>query len=155
MVVSAGPIGGGGLRIYGALSCGNIYSVFLPMPRKNWSLQYCEASSSAAAPPERDVRASSIHLQKPLLPPDVDLDHRFDFKRTPVPATKANHLIILKGLIATDGSVQDLEVYQGVSAELDKAAQAAFGKWHFKPAMRDGKAVAVEILVGIPPVTAE
>ena len=155
MVISAGPIGGGGLRIYGALSCGSIYSIFLPMPGKNWSLQYCEAASAGAPKPDREVHASSIHLEKPLLPPDVDLDHRFDFKRTPVPGPKANHLIILKGVIAADGSVQNLEVYQGVSAEMDKAAQAAFGKWHFKPAMRDGKAVPVEILVGIPPVTGE
>jgi len=152
MVISAGPIGGGGLRIYGALSCGSIYSIFLPMPGKNWSLQYCEASAGTAKA-ERDTHASSIHLEKPLLPPDVDLDHRFDFKRTPVQGPKANHLIVLKGVIATDGTVQNLEIYQGVSAELDKAARTAFERWHFRPAMRDGKAVAVEILVGIPPVT--
>jgi outer membrane biosynthesis protein TonB len=33
---------------------------------------------------------------------------------------------------------------------MDAAARAAFGKWKFKPAMRDGKPVPVEILVGIP-----
>jgi len=154
MVISAGPMGGGGLRVYGALKCASIYSVFLPMPGKNWSLQYCEASAGSAKS-TTEVHPSAIHLDRPLIPPDVDLDRRFDFKRTPVPAPKTNHLIILKGVIAVDGTVQDLTVYQGVSAELDEAARAAFGRWHFKPAMRDGKAVAVEILVGIPPVTTE
>src|SRR5215470_2427674 len=31
LVISAGPLGGGGLNIYNALSCGKIYSIFLPM----------------------------------------------------------------------------------------------------------------------------
>lgn len=152
MVIAAGPTGGGGLRVYHALSCASIYSIFLPMPGKNWSLQYCEVSSGNKS--ERtDTRPSAIHLDKPLLPPDVELDQRFDFKRTPLPEPKTDHLIILKGIIATDGTVQGLEVYQGVSVELDKAALAAFSQWHFRPAMRDGRAVAVQILVGIPPVT--
>jgi len=154
MVISAGPMGGGGLRMYGALKCASIYSVFLPMPGKNWSLQYCEASSGSAQS-TTEIHPSAIHLDKPLIPPDVDLDRRFDFKRTPVQGPKANHLIILKGVIGTDGTVRDLAVYQGVSAELDEAARVAFGQWHFKPAMRDGKAVAVEILVGIPSVTTD
>ncbi len=150
LVIAAGPMGGGGLRVYGALNCTSIYSIFLPMPGKNWSLEYCEISSPDAQVPA-EVNPSTIHLDKPLIPPDVDLDHRFDFKRTPVPGPKTDHLIILKGVIATDGTVQNLAVYQSVSAELDKAAEAAFSQWHFKPAMRDGKAVAVAILVGIPP----
>jgi Gram-negative bacterial TonB protein C-terminal len=150
LVIAAGPMGGGGLRVYGALNCRSIYSIFLPMPGKNWSLEYCEISSGDAEAPT-EVHPSTIRLDKPLIPPDVDLDRRFDFKRTPVPGPKTDHLIILKGVIATDGTVQNLAVYQSVSAELDRAAEAAFSQWHFKPAMRDGKAVAVAILVGIPP----
>jgi Gram-negative bacterial TonB protein C-terminal len=154
LVIAAGPTGGGGLRVYGALNCASIYSIFLPMPGKNWSLQYCETSSGNREVPT-ESHPSTIRLDKPLLPPDVDLDSRFDFKRTPVPGPKSDHLIILKGEIATDGTVQKLTVYQSVSTELDKAAEAAFSQWHFKPAMRDGKAVAVEILVGIPAVVGE
>jgi Gram-negative bacterial TonB protein C-terminal len=154
MVIAAGPMGGGGLRVYGALSCASIYSIFLPMPGKNWSLQYCEVSSGNTKA-TTEIHPSAIHLDKPLIPPDVDLNRRFDFKRTPLPGPKTDHLIILKGVIATDGTVQNLAVYQGVSAELDKAAEAAFSQWHFKPAMRDGRAVEVQILVGIPPVTGE
>ena len=33
---------------------------------------------------------------------------------------------------------------------MDEAARAAFSQWKFKPALRDGKPVPVEILVGIP-----
>jgi hypothetical protein len=152
LVVSAGPIGGGGLNVYGALDCGKIYSVFLPMPRKNWSLQYC-VKLTQQMPSES--RSTVIHLDRPLLPPDADLTHRFDFKRTPVAVEKLHRSIVLKGVIAVDGSVQQLVVYQGVTPEMDEAARLAFSRWQFKPAMRDGKPVEVQILVGIPPLSGE
>jgi outer membrane biosynthesis protein TonB len=34
---------------------------------------------------------------------------------------------------------------------MDEAARLAFSRWKFKPAMRAGKPVAIELLVGIPP----
>ena len=154
MVVSAGSIGGGGLNVYGALNCGKIYSIFLPMPGKTWPLQYCDRSSAqngAAA----SARVGELRLEKPLVPPDVELNHRYDFKRIAVSAPNVNKSIILKGVIEADGSVQKLIVYQGVSTELDEAARLAFSRWRFKPAMRDGKPVAVDILVGIPPSSGE
>jgi Gram-negative bacterial TonB protein C-terminal len=154
MVVSAGPTGGGGLNVYGALNCGKIYSIFLPMPGKTWPLQYCDRSSAqngAAA----SARVGELRLEKPLVPPDVDLNHRYDFKRIAVSAPNVNKSIILKGVIEADGTVQKLIVYQGVSTELDEAARLAFSRWRFKPAMRDGKPVAVDILVGIPPASGQ
>jgi hypothetical protein len=91
-----------------------------------------------------------VHLDSPLLPPDFDPDHRFDFKRLPVPIEKSHRAIVLKGVLAVDGTIQRLVVYQGVVPEMDEAARIAFSRWRFKPAMRDGKPVEVEILVGIP-----
>jgi Gram-negative bacterial TonB protein C-terminal len=154
LVISAGPIGGGGTSVYGALNCGKIYSIFLPMPGKNWSLQYCNKLVSG---PKTSVEVNSnvIHLDTGLVPPYVDLAHRFDFKRIPVPVEKSHRAIVLKGVIAVDGTVQRLVVYQGVIPEMDEAARIAFSRWHFKPAMKDGKPVEVEILVGIPPLADE
>jgi TonB-like protein len=154
LVVSAGPIGGGGTNVYGALSCGKIYSIFLPMPEKNWSLQYCVKKSQAEGVAS-DAASTVIHLDKPLLPPDADLSHRFDFKRVAVAPEKSHRSIVLKGSIAIDGTVEHLVVYQGVTPEMDEAARLAFSKWHFRPAMKDGKPVEVEILVGIPPLKGE
>src|SRR5712692_6696442 len=45
LIVSTGPVGGGGLGVYGALHGGKIYTIFLRMPRKNWTLQYCKVQS--------------------------------------------------------------------------------------------------------------
>jgi hypothetical protein len=153
-VVSAGPVGGGGLNVYGALHCGTIYSIFLPMPGKNWSLQYCEQSAGAQKS-TAETPGTVLHLEKPLVPPDVDLTRRFDFKRLPLPLDNSHRTIILRGIIAIDGTIQHLVVHQGVLPEMDEAARIAFSRWVFKPALRDGKPVEVEILVGIPPLTEE
>ncbi|MFY9532078.1 MAG: TonB family protein [Candidatus Acidiferrales bacterium] len=147
LVVSAGPIGGGGLGVYGALPCGKIYTIFLPMPVKNWTLQYCQQADPAARQ-VTDSRSPVVHLQQGLVPPDVQ--SRFDFRRLPVPEGKAGKMIVLKGTLREDGSIDDLRIYQGVVPEMDEAARIAFSRWKFKPAMREGKAVSVEILVGIP-----
>ena len=150
MVVSAGSIGGGGLNIYGALACGKIYTIFLPMPGANWTMQFCQ-KSDATAPDKPQAQTRVIQLESPLVPPDPDSDGRFDFKRLPLPPEKGkNRTIVLKGVLGEDGTVQNLEVFQGVLAEMDQAAQLAFGHWKFKPAMRANKPVGVEILVGIP-----
>lgn len=150
-VVSAGPTGGGGLNIYGALHCGKIYTIFLPMPEKSWTLQYCVPSRSIEKS-MTGTRSTAVHLDQGLVPPDVE--SRFDFRRMPVPPDKARKMIVLKGIIRDDGTVESLQVYQSISPEMDAAAQLAFSRWKFKPAMRADKPVTVEILVGIPALVA-
>jgi hypothetical protein len=46
--------------------------------------------------------------------------------------------------------VSELKIYQGILPEMDEAARLAFGRWKFKPAMREGKPLTLQILVGIP-----
>jgi len=151
LVVSAGPIGGGGLAVYRALNCGKIYTVFLPMPGKNWTMQYCQKADPAQPKSNPDNRSTVIHLESALVPPDADPDSRFDFQRLPVPTEKGHKIIVLRGSLLADGTVSDLQVYQGLVPAMDEAARLAFSRWKFKPAMRDGTAVAVDILVGIAP----
>ncbi len=147
LVVSVGPMGGGGLNAYGALHCGKIYSIFLAMPGQSWAMQYC-LKTSTGAKSTTDSRGTVVHLEQGLVPPDAEA--RFDFHRLPVPPEKAYKMIVLKGTLRDDGVVENLEVFQSVVPEMDAAARAAFAQWKFKPAMRDGKPVSVEILVGIP-----
>lgn len=147
LVVSAGPMGGGGLDVYGALHCGKIYTVFLQMPGKSWTLQFCQLKHEAptiATPGQSAV----VRLEQGLLPPDPEL--RFDFRRLPLPPENAHKLILLKGLILEDGTVDLVQVYRSLLPPMDEAARLAFSRWRFKPAMREGQPVRVEILVGIP-----
>jgi hypothetical protein len=147
LIVSTGPIGGGGLDAYGALHCGKIYTVFLAMPGKSWTLQFCQSGGGPANPASQN-RSAFIKLDEGLLPPD--LESRFDFRRLPVPFEKKNKPIVLKGIIKDDGTVANLEVYQSIVPEMDEAARVAFSRFKFKPAMRAGKPVAVDVLIGIP-----
>jgi hypothetical protein len=150
LVVSAGPMGGGGLSVYGALHCGKIYTVFLRMPGKAWTLQYCQsgggADSAAKAATQRN--SAVVHMEQGITPPDAD--EQFDFKRVPLPEDKIHKLIVLKGVLKEDGTVEGMQVHQGLQPLMDEAARLAFSKWKFKPATRGGKAIQVDILVGIP-----
>jgi Gram-negative bacterial TonB protein C-terminal len=146
LVVSAGPMGGGGLEVYGALHCGKIYTVFLPMPGRPWTLQFCQ--SGEAPKPATQSRSAVVHMEQGIVQPDVTT--RFDFKRLPVPFEKKNKPIVLKGVIKDDGTVADMKVYRGIVPGMDEAARVAFSRWKFKPAIRDGKNIAVDVLVGIP-----
>ncbi|HEY6902907.1 MAG TPA: energy transducer TonB [Candidatus Acidoferrales bacterium] len=153
IVVSAGPVGGGGLDVYDVLRCGNskIYTIFLAMPGKNWTMQYCQEPGTETAKPAPPRSTSAfVHMDSGLVPPDLDAETRYDFRRLPVPPEKAHKLIVLKGVLGADGKVGSLEVFQGILPQMDEAAKIAFGRWKFKPAMREGKPVPVEILVGAP-----
>ena len=152
LVVSAGSIGGGGLDVYNVLHCGKIYTIYLQMPTSNWAMQYCQKSDPAA---KRAAQQSNnvIHLEQGLLPPSIET--QFDFKRLPIPEEKAHRKILLKGTLKEDGTVVDLQIFQGVLPQMDEAARLALSQWKFKPAMRNGKPIPVEILVGIPAVVSE
>ena len=83
MVVTTGPTGGGGLRVYGVLKGKKIYTVYLPMPEKNWILQYCAHDSSGAGQEPEHLHVD-VKLEIPVAPPSAM--EQFDFRRPPVPA---------------------------------------------------------------------
>ena len=150
MIVSAGPMGGGGLNVYGTLTCGKIYTIFLPMNDEGWTMQYCQKPGPDVNP-NPAPQSTVIQLEAGIVPPEPDMASRYDFQRVSVPPGKENKLIVLKGTLQEDGNIDGLEVYQGVVPQMDEAARLAFSRWKFRPAMRAGKPIALEILVGIPP----
>ena len=148
LVVSAGPMGGGGLNVYGTLQCGRIYTVFLEMPRKNWTLQFCEHREREEKNITKQNRSAVVHLAEGLTPPYAET--KFDFRRLPVPEKDSQKLIVLKGILEVDGTVDKLEIYRGVVSEMDDAARLALSRWRFRPATRAKVPVAVDVLIGIP-----
>jgi TonB family protein len=141
-------MGGGGSNVYGALPCGKIYTVFLATAGKQWSLQYCQKSGGSGGATTERRTTTVVHTELPLIPPEAT--ERFDFKRVKLPPEKQYKSLLLKGAIDEDGKVADVKVYQGLAPIMDAAAVKAFQQWKFKPAMRSGKPVRVEILVNIP-----
>jgi len=147
MLVTSGPAGGGGLSVYGVLHGGRIYTIYLPMPGKHWILQYCQSAKSTD---DRSgaARNVQVRLDPVLVPPSVE--EQFDFHRPALPKDKLAEMIVLHGMIREDGSVAELKVLKGLQDLADQAAMAAFLRWKFRPALLEGGAVAVEVLVGIP-----
>ena len=146
MVVSSGSGGGGGLSIYGVLHGDKIYTVYLSMPGKSWILQYCVQQSAAKADPASHT--VQITMQPPVIPP-ASIE-QFDFHRPEQHPDPTSGMVVLHGNINEEGAVKNLTVLQGVEPTHDAAASAAFSRWKFKPALRAGTPVALEILVGIP-----
>ncbi|HEX5413968.1 MAG TPA: energy transducer TonB [Terriglobia bacterium] len=147
MVVTAGPQGGGGLHVFGVLKGGKVYTIFLPMPQRSWILQYSMMNDPNA---QQKPQHSGVTLQVDfgVVPPAVE--QRFDFHRPNLTAEQKQKMIILHGYIGADGSVERVTIYRGVESLADRAARAAFEKWKFQPAVRSGKPVPIEILLGIP-----
>jgi len=146
LLISAGPLGGGGLGVYKALPCERIFTTFLPMPAANWTLEYCTARKPSAKAARNS--GAVVQLEEAVAPP-APLQ-TFDFRRPPISEQNAPKNLILKGSIREDGTVSNLQIYQGVMREFDELAKATFNLWKFMPATRAGKPVSVEILVGIP-----
>lgn len=146
-VVTAGPQGGGGLHVFGVLKGGKVYTIFLPMPQRNWILQYSMVNdpSIQKSPQQNGV---TIRVDFGVVPPAVE--KRFDFHHPSLTAEQKKKMIILHGFIGADGSVEHLTVYRGVQNVANQAAAAAFTKWKFQPAVKSGKPVPIEILLGIP-----
>jgi hypothetical protein len=145
--VFTGPAGGGGLNVYHELPCNKIYTAILPMPDKNWILQYCTPESDKTNLSAAGNRV--LQLDQGLVSPDAA--DRFDFRRpTPSSNVKSGQLIVLRGAISEYGIVADLRVLSGAESAVDTLAAAAFRRWKFHPALRSGKPIRVEILVGIP-----
>ena len=147
VTISTGPVGGGGLRIYGILRGSKIYTTYLPMPGKQWILQYCQYkdSSQDQAPQPDNIMAEMKQSMTAPWPTE-----RFDFQRPPLSKHEENKTIILHGMIREDGTVDALRVLQGVQPEANQIALDAFERWKFRPAQLSGEPIPVEILVGIP-----
>jgi Gram-negative bacterial TonB protein C-terminal len=146
--IFTGPTGGGGLAVYHVLPCNKIYSAILPMPGKNWILEYCSAEENQSNQPTEST--SVIRLDGGLVGPDAG--RRYDFKRPKIPDDKKSNLIVLRGSIESDGSVANISVLSGIDPIVDRLAAAAFRRWKFRPALRVGKPIQVQILVGIPAI---
>lgn len=148
LIISTGATGGGGLGIYHALNCEKIYTMFVPMPTENWILEYCQETSKAKSTASASTQSTRVvQLQEGLIPPDPV--EKFDFRKSPTTADKPSAMLVIKGVVREDGAVADLQIFQGVSKELDDIALAALRQWKFDAAKRGGKAISVQILVGI------
>ncbi len=130
----------------GVLSGQPVYTVYLQVgaPRA-WVLQYCVPREAASAP---QVVGGAVNIGSPsplkaplplvtLLPPATMLPR--------------SGYIIVHGSLDVQGQFKDLVVMRAPNAATKERIIPELVKWHFRPAVRDGAPIAVEILLAIPP----
>ncbi len=129
-----------------ALSGQPVYTVYLQVgsPRA-WLMQYCVPREQATAP-KVTGNVVTIGAPSPLKAP-------YPLVTFLPPATMVarSGYIIIHGYLDEAGRFKDLSVLRAPNAEVRRLTLAELERWQFRPAVRDGAPVAVEILLAIPP----
>jgi TonB family protein len=115
------------------------YSMTLNMPNLNsaggsWVIRFAELQNSGPG-----------ELFAPEATKKVDPAYPAELMRTHIQGT-----VTLYAVIHSDGSVGDVRVLNGIDERLDLFAQQALARWRFRPAIKNGSAVALEAVVKIP-----
>jgi TonB family protein len=116
------------------------YSMQLNMPNLtsaagSWIIRFAELND--------DHRPGD--LSTPVVTDKVDPAYPAELAREQVEGT-----VILYAVIRADGTVADVRVLQSLHQELDANAMRALGRWHFRPATKNGVPVDLEAVVRIP-----
>jgi len=115
-----------------------VYTVYLRVGlRKSWILQYClpkGPETDASAP-----RGSAIDAPWPFLL----------FRPDELTAPETDYIIV-HGLIGANGRFEQLALVSPESLPENELLLGALRQWRFRPASRDGQAIAVEALLVIP-----
>ena len=116
------------------------YSVTLNMPNLNsrsgsWVIRFAELKNDAA----------QGELTAPVVVEKVDPAYPGILMHEHITGT-----VTLYAVIAADGSVGGVRILRGVDNRLDAAAREALRHCHFRPATKNGLAVALEAVIRIP-----
>jgi hypothetical protein len=143
VVEGAAPLAGQGAGA-GVLSGKPVYTVYLPAgPGKQWMLQYCVPKQSGG--PRISGGVVSLGAEPPLRAP---------FPRTmiipPAELLPDAGTVLVHGYIDAKGQFQELRAVSAAQTSLVAALLPHLQSWVFRPAVRGGAPVAVEVLLVIP-----
>jgi TonB family protein len=118
------------------------YSMMLNMPNLNssggsWVIRFAEMGE--------DKEKEKGNLNGPVATQTADPAYPMDLMRKNVQGT-----VTLYAVIHDDGTVGEVRVLDGVNDRLDEYAMTALRRWKFRPATKNGNAVALEAVIRIP-----
>jgi len=130
----------------GALSGKPVYTVYLQVGApKAWILQYCVPKQVA---PEPQVSGNVVNIGNPS---PLKAPYPLLTVLPPVTMLARTGYIIVHASLDTQGKLIDVEVLRAPNIRMKDLILPELAKWQFRPAVRDGAPVAVEILLAIPP----
>lgn len=110
------------------------------------SKQEAEEAAPAEAP-EEEVDATRVYrLTSDMTPPSLVL--RVD-PEYPLSARRARRegTVVITVVVDRDGAVGEAKILRSVSPDIDQAALDAVLRWRYRPALRNGKRVAVSCVI--------
>lgn len=124
----------------GMLHGSSVYSLAIDMPNitsyeGSWMLRFSELGGSS---PD-DILTAPVAMHK--------VDPKY---AAAAEAEGIEGKVLLYAVIRRDGRVDQVRLVQGIDERLDSSAVAAFSKWEFQPATKNGEPVDLEAVVQIP-----
>lgn len=128
-----------------------VYTVYVEAPgfQKKWVLQVCVPADRRESL-EQNGDVIRVLSRKSLDPP-------FAFHKAPLgldfsdrPTAELPPRIVVYASVTEQGELTEMRIISGVDPATDNLVMANLQSWEFHPAFRDGRAVAVEALFGIP-----
>jgi hypothetical protein len=130
----------------GALSGQPVYTVYLNVGApKAWLLQYCIPREVSGAV---KIVAGAVNIGSP-----APLKAPFPLVTVlpPVTMVPRSGYIIVHALLDASGQIKEPSVLRAPNASFKAPILSELPKWQFRPAVRNGGPVTVEILLAIPP----
>jgi len=135
----------------GVLTGNPVYTVYLEVPGfdRKWILQVCETEQDNGGLQVQDGVIRIVTRKK--------MDPPFAFRRVG-PRIHYDNLdpytspprVVVYAKVDAEGAINSVRVISGLDPETDNRILASVRAWDFHPAYRDGEAVEVEALFGIP-----
>jgi TonB family protein len=110
--------------------------------RSSFFSPYINSVESTGQQPEPAHEHVRLVLDPDLMPEVTTAPEQIEFARGIPPGGGPKGLVYLEFVIGTRGGVSNVQVIRGLSKERDAAAITLVSQWRFKPALRDGVAVA-------------
>jgi TonB family protein len=124
-----------------------VYTLHVNMPNLtsasgSWILNFAELASPEE---QKNELADPADLQVPEVQRKVDPKYPPELRNKRVEGE-----VVLYAVVRADGTVDSIQLIDGIDPALDLNAMQALGKWKFLPAQRRGVPVELEAIVHIP-----
>jgi hypothetical protein len=129
-----------------ALSGRPIYTVYLQVgANKEWVLQFCVPDMAGPV-----QTGGLVSLGKPA---PIGAPYPMVTVRPPEDWQHGSDYLLVHGFLDESGRFRDLRILPGESAALPTTSALLdyLGYWEFRPAVRDGRPVRVEVILAVPP----
>jgi hypothetical protein len=154
MNVVATAASGGGLRDYGIFRNEQVFTVYIemthsPTPAPSWTLQYALRRRATSSSTITLGTTNAVQMQDHVLAPFPINKEEPQFANEIV-ARSQGSMMVVYAEINIEGNTENLRIIQSPNPLLNQPLLEALGKWTFRPAEINGRAVAVKALVGFP-----